>query len=205
MIHPDAILHFWFPPGLDADRDTHRRQLEWWFRGGADAEILERFPETVEIAARGDLDAWVTTPRGRLALVIVLDQFSRTVYRDTARAFAQDEKALGLALEGIETGVYRDIGPAWERLFFALPLSHSERLEHHERAVELARAMVEDVPAYLRDLYEFSANQARGHRDVVARFGRHPHRNAILGRASTPEELAHLATGQLVHTRPPPR
>jgi uncharacterized protein (DUF924 family) len=133
------------------------------------------------------------------------DQFSRSVHRGTARAFAQDPKALALTLEGIEIGHYAALATPWEKTFFFLPLGHSEDLAHLTVAVELAEQLAEEAPAQLRKILEHSAEQARGHRDIIARFGRHPHRNAVLGRPSTPEELAYLASGQLVHTRPLPQ
>jgi uncharacterized protein (DUF924 family) len=134
----------------------------------------------------------------------VLDQFSRSVYKRRAEAWAQDEKALALALGGLDRGEDQKLAAVWERMFFCLPLGHSERLELQARSVALAEAMIRDAPPELRSLYEYSAEQARGHRDVIARFGRHPHRNALLGRVSTPEELEYLAQGRLVHERPLP-
>ncbi|HZT19895.1 MAG TPA: DUF924 family protein [Dongiaceae bacterium] len=204
MTDPEQILAFWFPPGLDRDAAAHRRQLDWWFRGESDRAVSERFLPALEAARRGALDSWASAPRSRLALIIVLDQFSRSAYRDTAEAYAQDGKALGLALDGLERGFYDRLAAVWERMFFTMPLSHSERLDLHERNVALAEALVEAAPAHLRDIYVFSAEQARGHRDVVRRFGRHPHRNAILGRVSTPAELAYLAAGDFVHRRSMP-
>ena len=202
---PETVLDFWFPPGLDADEATHRKQLEWWFRGGADQEIVERFGEaTVDAAVRGDFNAWAESARGRLALILVLDQFSRSVYRGTPKTWAQDPKALGLALEGLDRGLDRELATVWERVFFYLPLGHCEKLELQEESVRLAEALIDAAPPHLKKLYEYGANQARGHRDVIARFGRHPHRNAILGRESTPEELEYLAAGAFVHNRPLP-
>jgi uncharacterized protein (DUF924 family) len=200
----EEVLRFWFSSLPRGDHAAMVRQMEWWFRGGADSEIIKRFPSLLERAVRGVLDNWSQSPRSRLALIIVLDQFSRTIHRGTAQAFAQDPKALGLALEGIEIGHYAAFETPWEKTFFFLPLGHSEDLANQERAVKLAEELVKDAPQELRGMLEFSANQARGHRDVIARFGRHPHRNEILGRQSTPEELEYLATGQLVHTRPLP-
>jgi uncharacterized protein (DUF924 family) len=199
------VLRFWFPQHLSDDHATMVRQFEWWFRGGADSTIIERFAPLLERATRGELDHWAHGPRSRLALIIVLDQFSRSLYRGTARAFAQDPKALALALEGIASGHYAALETPWEKTFFFLPLGHSEELTHHEVAVKLAEELVEQAPAELCRILEHSASQARGHRDVIARFGRHPHRNAVLGRPSTPEELDYLASGQLVHTRSLPR
>jgi len=201
MDSAEDVLRFWFPDGDLVDPAQTRRQLEWWFRGGADAEIVARFPPLLERAARGELDAWAEGKRSRLALILVLDQFSRSILRGTARAFAQDARALALAVEGIDAGDYGALETPWEKLFFLLPLSHSEDLGSHERAVRLAEGLVTDVRPELRTIVEFSAAQARGHRDVIARFGRHPHRNAVLGRESTPEELAYLASGALVHER----
>ena len=201
----EDVLTFWFPQGLRADHATMVGQFEWWFRGGADSAIIERFAPLSARAARGELDAWAQAPRSRLALIIVLDQFSRSLHRDTARAFAQDPRALALALEGIEIGHYAALDTPWQKTFFLLPLGHSEELKHLERAVKLAGELVEQAPPELRKVLEHSASQARGHRDVIARFGRHPHRNAVLGRPSTPAELDYLASGQLVHMRPVPR
>jgi uncharacterized protein (DUF924 family) len=201
----EDVLQFWFPPHLRDDHAVMVSQFEWWFRGGADAAIVERFSGLPERAARGKLDHWSRRPRSRLALIIVLDQFSRSIHRGTAQAFAQDKKALALALQGIEIGHYAALETPWEKTFFFLPLGHSEELTHLETAVELAEELVGQAPSELRRILEHSAAQARGHRDVIARFGRHPHRNATLGRQSTPEELDYLAGGQLVHTRPLPR
>ena len=201
MTDPEDVLAFWFPPGLDADEEAHRRQFEWWFAGGSIPAIQERYAPVLAAAARGELDGWADAPRSRLALIVVLDQFSRAIHHDTAEAFAQDAKALGLATDGLHRGFYEQLPAVWEKTFFSLPLSHSERLVLHERNLALCDALVERAPERLRRLYRFSADQARGHRDVVARFGRHPHRNAVLGRTSTAEERTWLAAGDLVHRR----
>jgi uncharacterized protein (DUF924 family)/uncharacterized protein (DUF952 family) len=204
-LESDEVLRFWFPRDLaTADHARMVRQLEWWFRGGTDATIAERFGRLHERAARGELDRWSAAPRSRLALIVVLDQFSRSLHRGTARAFAQDPKALALALDGIASGHYGALATPWEKTFFFMPLGHSEDLASQERAVALAAELVAQAPPELRRILEHSASQARGHRDVVARFGRHPHRNAVLGRRSTPAELDYLAQEQLVHTRRPP-
>jgi uncharacterized protein (DUF924 family) len=200
----EDVLRFWFPQHLRDDHAVMVSQFEWWFRGGADSAIVERFSGLLEQATRGELDRWSHRPRSRLALIIVLDQFPRSVHRGRAQAFAQDQKALALALQGIEIGHYAALEMPWEKTFFFLPLGHSEELTHLETVVKLAEELVGKAPAELRRILEHSAGQARGHRDVIARFGRHPHRNAVLGRQSTPEELDYLAGGQLVHTRPLP-
>jgi uncharacterized protein (DUF924 family) len=201
----EEVLRFWFPDLSSADHARIVRQFEWWFRGGANGAICERFANLLERAIRGDLDPWARQARSRLALIIVLDQFSRSLFRNTARAFAQDPKALDLAREGIEIGHYAALATPWEKTFFFLPLGHSEDLSHVQKALRLAEELVEPAPAEFQKILQHSASQARGHRDVIARFGRHPHRNAILGRQSTPEELEYLARGEFVHTREVPK
>jgi uncharacterized protein (DUF924 family) len=197
----DEVLEFWFPDGLARDARALIQRAEWWFHGGADEEILRRFTLLLERAERGDLDGWSHTPRTRLALIILLDQFSRSAYRGSGRAFSNDPKALSLTLAGLEIGHYAALDTPWEKTFFVLPLEHSEQLENHDVAVRLTEALVREAPAELRPWFEFSASQIRGHRDVIARFGRHPHRNRLLGRQSTAEELEYLARGDLVHLR----
>jgi uncharacterized protein (DUF924 family) len=201
MIEAEDILAFWFPPGLDEDQDAHSRQFQFWFGGGANERIAQRFARTHETAMQGALDAWAETPRGRLALIIVLDQFSRSLHSGTALAYAQDSKAIGLAVEGLERGFYDKLATVWEKTFFMLPLGHSERLADLDRCIALADALIPEAPAQVRALYQFSASQARGHRAVLARFGRQPHRNAALARTSTAEELDYLAAGTFVHQR----
>ncbi|HJT12317.1 MAG TPA: DUF924 family protein [Dongiaceae bacterium] len=201
MTQAEDILAFWFPPGLDADQEAHRRQFQFWFGGGANEQIAQRFAASHETARQGLLDAWADTPRSSLALIIVLDQFSRSLHGGTAAAYAQDARAVTLALDGLACGFYDRLATVWEKTFFMLPLGHSERLADLDRCIALADALIPAAPAQVRALYEFSASQARGHRAVVARFGRQPHRNAALGRTSTAEELAYLEAGTFVHRR----
>jgi uncharacterized protein (DUF924 family) len=137
----ESILRFWFSQPLGADHAAMVRQFEWWFRGGANHAIVDRFPLLVERATRGELDHWSRAPRSRLALIIVFDQFSRSLYRDTPRAFAQDRNALELTLEGLTVGHYATLESPWEKTFFLLPLGHSEELRHLEVAVKLAEEL----------------------------------------------------------------
>jgi len=202
---PDDILRFWFPERPETDHAAMARRMEWWFHGGADAQIMERFASLPEFAARGGLNAWATNAPSRLALILVLDQFSRTVYRGTARAYAQDPMARALSMVGIEIGHYAALEDPWQKTFFFLPLGHSENLRHLNLAVSLAEELARESSEGQRRMLEHSASQAHGHRNVVARFGRQPHRNEVLGRTSTPEELAYLARGELVHLREVPR
>lgn len=210
--YPDwrTVYDFWFPPHLDdADAEAHHRMMHWWFGGGANAE-LARFAPLVVAAQAGRLSHWRTTPHGRLALIVVLDQFPRGLFAGTPAAYASDPEALAIAEEGLRNGHYDALTRPWERTAFLLPLGHAEGPDHRqrlERVVERAEAIAAEAPPHLRPLYRFSADQARAHLEVIVRFGRFPHRNPILGRASTPEEAAYIEKGDFVHLRrpPPPR
>lgn len=203
---PEEVLSYWFPQGInDADLQTLQRQGKRWMAGGleVDREITERFGEVLEQARRGELDHWADTPRGRLALITVLDQFSRNIYRGSPLSYSQDEKALKLALEGIDLGMDRELG-AVERNFFWLPLGHSEALALQDRVVRHAEEEATNAPPHQRAMAEFGVSQAKAARHVITRFGRHPHRNEILGRTSTPEELEYRKTETPPHLRRPP-
>jgi uncharacterized protein (DUF924 family) len=203
-----GVLDFWFPARHQADFDlrTHNHYWMWRMQGGADDEIVARFTETTERAARGELDHWAGDAHGRLALIIALDQFPRSVWRDSPRAFAQDGKALALVLEGHSNGHYDALEMPWYKTVYNLPLGHCEgpgHLERLDRAIALALAILAEAPGHLRPGYEFAASQPVEGRTVIAAFGRHPHRNAVLGRVSTPEEEAYLAVGRFPHLRTP--
>ena len=202
-----TVHDFWFPPGLDdADLETHRRMFVWWFGGGANT-ALPPFAPVLEAARAGRLDHWLGTPGGRLSLIVVLDQFPRGLSAGTPDAYASDAEALRIAEEGLRNGQYDALARPWEKTFFVLPLGHAEGPDHQarlERVVEMAETIALGAPERLQPLYRHSVSQARGHLEVISRFGRFPHRNPILGRVSTPEEAAYLAKGDFVHLRPPP-
>jgi uncharacterized protein (DUF924 family)/uncharacterized protein YjiS (DUF1127 family) len=206
-MHDKQVYDFWFPPGLEnADRETFRRRIEWWFASGANAE-LPPFTHTLMAARLGRLDHWLATPRGRLALIIVLDQFPRGLFAGKAEAYASDPQALRIAEEGLWNGHYDALTQPWEKTFFFLPLGHAEgpgHLHRLDRVVALAENVTLDAPERFRMYYQFSLGQARANRDLIARFGRYPHRNDILGRASTPDEVEYVKTGNFVHLRRPP-
>jgi uncharacterized protein (DUF924 family) len=192
MSTADAVLEFWFPS------DNARANALWWGKDARlDAEIRERFGSTLTAAKAGQLDEWSASPRGRLALIIVLDQLSRNIHRGDAQTYEADEQARAQTLEGLARGHDRELSPI-ERLFFYMPLEHSEQLEHQEQCVALIRQLAADVAAEpnvepgRRDRFAGFIDYAVRHRDIVARFGRFPHRNALLGRSSTPEELEFL-------------
>ncbi|TMA46589.1 MAG: DUF924 domain-containing protein [Deltaproteobacteria bacterium] len=188
----ERLLDFWFGPlGDDGVVDKAHRQL--WFAPNEefDRRCREDFEADLARAGAGELDHWRTTPGGHLALILLLDQLSRNIYRGTARVFAQDGKALALCQEGLARGTDRALRPA-ERLFFYLPLEHAEDRAAQRRSVECFEGLCADVSPEQRPLFEDLLDYARRHRAVVERFGRFPHRNAILGRTSTPGELAFL-------------
>jgi uncharacterized protein (DUF924 family) len=189
-LHEWRTVHdFWFPPGHDeADAEAHGRMWLWWMRGGANA-ALPPFAPVLEAARAGRLDGWAATALGRLALIVVLDQFPRGLHAGTPQAYASDPQALALAEEGLRNGHYDALTRPWERTFFGMPLAHAEGPDHLERlkrVVAHAEAIALEAPERFRPHYLFSLSQARANVEVIARFGRFPHRNAILGRVSTP-------------------
>ena len=194
------VLFFWF--GLrpyTTERVQQHSRL--WF-GAPDAPeltpqtdelIRERYADLTLAAERGELSAWESSPRRRLALILLLDQFSRNIYRGSARAFAQDLQALSLTVSGMQIGADAALDPV-ERLFFYMPLMHAENLDVQEESVAAFRRLLEEAPAELRRTFEGNLRSAVLHRDIITRFGRFPRRNRALGRESTPEEVEWLAT-----------
>lgn len=202
----EHVLDFFFPERSQETLtlEEHRDHWLWRMRGGADEGILARFKEQTKRAARGELDAWARIPEGRLALIVLLDQFSRTVYRGSPRAFAQDPQALRLCLDGLERGDLEALEPPWFKIAYTLPLGHCEgadHLERVERLIGIREEIARGVAPHLRPAYDSLAEQARIVRGVIKAFGRHPHRNAILRRASTEEERRYLEKGRLPHER----
>jgi uncharacterized protein (DUF924 family) len=197
MDHAAPVLEYWFgrepltPPTLAA-------RMGIWFGAGdaseRDREIALRFGDLVERALAGELAAWAHSPRQRLALILLLDQFTRQAFRGRSRAFEGDAAAVALAIDGLQKGADAALGPA-QRLFFYMPLQHCESADVQEESVAAYRRLAAEVPAELQPVFAGALDYAQRHRDIVARFGRFPHRNAALGRASTLEEQAWLASG----------
>ena len=187
------LLDFWF--GDDADDATRaaRQAPLWWGKSReTDALLASRFGELAEAAAAGSLAHWAEVPVGRLALILLLDQLPRNIHRDTPAAFAQDAKARDLCLKGLSLGADKALSPL-ARVFFYLPLEHAESREQQARSVALFEALAaEQAGGPARETFEGFADFARRHQVIVQRFGRFPHRNAILGRTSTPEEAEFL-------------
>lgn len=180
-----AVLAFWFDA---AHRDA-------WFASDPafDTAIRMRFAGTLQRAAQGELTHWTDTPQGWLALLIVLDKFSRNLHRHDARAWAQDLHAQRLALWGIEEGFDRQLPPI-QRVFAYMPLEHAEDIRLQQRCVALFETLCQGLPAEQREHYTGYLDYARRHAAIILRFGRFPHRNAWLGRANKPEEQTYLAT-----------
>ena len=189
---PETILDYWFgTPGTALE--IAERQTKLWFGKlpEKDREVSERFTPTFNAAIAGSLDDWATSPRGRLALVIVLDQFPHHIHRDTPDAFAQDAKALSLSLAALAGGEDQSLALI-ERVFLYLPLEHAESIAMQDLSVEQYQQLVDEAPESERALFANFLDYAHKHREVVLRFGRFPHRNAILGRSSSAEEIEFL-------------
>jgi uncharacterized protein (DUF924 family) len=186
-VHPQAqaVLDFWFGRPGDAD---HLRPRAAWFRKDEafDAAIRDRFGALIEAALRGELARWADEDRSAVALIVVLDQFPRNAFRGSARMFDGDALALAAARRLVQSGADRGL-PGVMRQFVYLPFEHAEDMAMQHESMRLFSDLARDEPA-LADLPEW----ARKHMDIVARFGRYPHRNALLGRASTPDEIEFL-------------
>lgn len=178
-IRPRELIDFWRDAGHDR-----------WFQPDEsfDEEIRRRYGELHHAAARGELDAWRETAEGSLALLLLLDQFPRNLFRNSPHAYAADPLALRLAEQSYEQGFDGQVEPVL-RPFFLLPFEHSERLEDHDRAVALAERLKADIGD------GETLDWAVKHREVIRRFGRFPHRNRALARDTTPEEQAYLDAG----------
>ena len=189
------VIAFWFDEAT-TDPGIAEARGKFWYGSSSviDQQIIERFQSVHEQAAAGSLSAWETHPAGALALVIVLDQFSRNMYRGTARAFAADKLAREIAARAIDKGMDKSLHLLY-RIFLYHPLHHAENLQQQDLVVQLYRELKAEAPPEWQNLIEGFLKFAVEHREVVARFGRFPHRNRILGRSSTAEERQYLEAG----------
>ncbi|WOX49829.1 DUF924 family protein [Aeromonas sp. XH] len=187
------LIDFWFGDDADDARRAARQAPLWWGKSSeTDALLARRFGELAASAAAGELAGWADHPAGRLGLILLLDQLPRNLHRGTPAAFAQDDKARALCLKGLSFGADRGLSPL-ARVFFYLPLEHAESREQQARSVALFEALAaEQAQGPARETFEGFADFARRHQVIIQRFGRFPHRNAILGRESTPEEVEFL-------------
>lgn len=188
------VLDFWFGP-LKSAEDFPKDKIILWFgkKSDIDKGIRDNYQYLLQAAANHELDSWKSTPRGRLALILLLDQLSRNMYRDTPQAFSFDEQAVQLTLEGLEAHDDEKLLPI-ERAFLYFPLTHAEDVKLQELSVQKYKALVLLAPASLRSNYKSYEDFALRHYDVISCFGRFPHRNKVLGRLSTPEEIEFLKT-----------
>jgi uncharacterized protein (DUF924 family) len=192
------VRDFWFGK-LPLTAQALGQRLELWFPGDERADVARnwdgairaRFGALVERAAVGELASWADSPRRCMSLILLLDQFPRNIYRGTARAFASDDQALAVTLSGMESAADAALDVV-ERLFFYMPLQHSEVREIQDESVTGYRRLVAEAPQELRSAFEDALNYAEQHRSIIERFGRFPHRNRVLQRVSTPEEVAWL-------------
>lgn len=190
---PEDVLLFWLGPlGASGRADEEHRKGFWRKDPARDELIRQRFEALHAALMRGEHLDWLEDPRGRLAMIIVLDQFSRNMYRDTGRMFASDARALELAREGVDRGVDRQVGFD-ERLFYYMPFMHAEDPSVQDRSISLFQAWLSEVEGTERESIQGMLGYAERHRDIVRRFGRFPHRNAVLGRSSTQEEIGFLS------------
>ena len=189
----ERVLSFWFKeheltaPQIDGRMDT-------WFGEDPvfDHEIEKEFARDVEDASSGAIDYWAHQPRGRLALIILLDQFRRNIYRGTAEAFAKDKVALKLCVEGAMEKKDKGLTPI-QRVFFYMPLQHAESRKVQAKSVEIFQRLAKAVSPTYRETFETVAHFAELHHDIIQQFGRFPHRNKVLGRKNTPEEDEYLS------------
>jgi len=192
QIRIDAILSFWFrEQELSAPQIDHRMDI--WFGEDEvfDLECKKDFSDDVDKATEGKLDHWAHQPRGRLALILLLDQFRRNIYRNTAEAFAMDKAALKLCVEGAMEKKDKGLTPI-QRAFYYMPLQHAESLKVQAKGVELYTRLVDVVSPTYRETFETIAQFAELHHDIVEQFGRFPHRNKLLNRENTRQEDEYL-------------
>jgi len=188
----EKLLDYWFGP-LEDDLDYPSDKTSLWWGKEHDGEIRRLFGSLMEQAKSGELDSWKKGPRSMRALILLLDQVTRTLHRGTPEAFAWDSEARALTDQALELGFDQELRPV-ERTFVYITLMHSESLDDHDRAVALYTQVVNAVPegSDTRAALEGNLEFEHKHRDIIVRFGRYPHRNEVLGRTSTSEELAFL-------------
>ena len=187
LLAPETVLEFWFGSGDSVALSYAERRKLWFGKDeGVDQQIRQLFSDTYDQAVAGHCKIWQSSPVGCLALILLLDQFPRNMFRGDAKAFATDTQALKITQRSLAQGFDRELHPV-QRLFLYLPLEHSENRDHQAQAVTLFQALA-DEHQELNDTYVYALK----HQAVIERFGRFPHRNEILGRPSTPEEIAFL-------------
>jgi len=196
MIQPADVHKFWFA-GAENDPVGAAKKMDFWFKAdpATDAVIAGHFSDCIEAAAGGDYAEWAANPSGCLSLILVLDQFPRNLYRGTAGAFRHDALAFGLTVIGLRLDFLSQLSPI-EQVFFLLPYQHIEDLARQQEGVNLYARLAESVSPQWHTLIKGCRDFAQLHCDLIERFGRFPHRNEALGRASTDAERAYLQDGE---------
>jgi len=189
----DKILSFWFKEQALSAPQIDRR-MDIWFGENPDFddEIEAEFSDDVARTSKGKLDHWADDPLGRLALIILIDQFRRNIYRNTEKAFSKDKLALKLCVEGAMQKKDKGLTPI-QKVFFYMPLQHAESRKVQAKSVDLYNRLAESVSPTYRETFLTVAQFAELHKDIIDQFGRFPHRNALLGRKNTREEDEYLA------------
>ena len=189
----ERILSFWFKE-QELSAPQIDRRMDIWFGEDPvfDHEIEKEFSDDIEKASDGKLDHWADEPHGRLAVILLLDQFRRNIYRGTVKAFSHDKVALKLCVEGAMEKKDKGLTPI-QRVFFYMPLQHAESRRVQAKSVELYERLAESVSPTLQETFLTVAQFAELHKDIIDQFGRFPHRNSLLGRENTPEEDEYLA------------
>ena len=185
------ILNYWFGDLSQDPLAKAKRSLWWQKKSETDDYLREHYGVHLERALGGEYDGWCDAPSSTLALVILLDQFSRNIHRDTPQAFAADAKCEAMVHAAMRKGYDKALAPV-HRAFLYMPLMHSESLETQELCIRCYEALYEQAPPEHRKHFRANLDFAIRHRDIIARFGRYPHRNQILGRVSSAEEEAFL-------------
>ena len=185
----EAVLKFWFGSAPLVPRDDL-----WWGGRENDAEIQSRFGQYVDDALQGKLDHWRDGPRPALALILLLDQMTRNIFRGTAQAFAGDAAALATTRKGLSAGYLDHLHPL-EAVFFLMPLEHHESLASLDLVIDQMQRLANNAEPALQDGLKSAVRFAHDHREIIAKFGRYPHRNKALGRDNTAQEAAWLAAG----------
>jgi len=190
----EEIVSFWLGQSLDSPEAAFARR-DWWYDGGTavDDEIRSRFGAFVPRACEGALEDWRTTPNGALALILLLDQFTRNIYRRTPEAYSGDARAMGIVKRAIDENLDRGMHPV-ARVWLYHPFHHAEQIEEQDRGIALLDALLRSAPCLWHPYLRRSVKGWTRHRNIVARFGRFPHRNAVLCRESTDEERRFLLT-----------
>jgi uncharacterized protein (DUF924 family) len=188
----EDILDFWFGELNAQGCSSPEHRKRWWTKSDSfDESIQHHFLDDYEAIVAGEREAWRSTARGALAYIIVLDQFSRNMFRGTAQMFAADELAREVCREGLDAGFDAELSFD-ERVFFYLPLEHSESMDDHELCLKLFEGLLDSAPELLQANAKYYLDFAVQHKTIIERFGRYPHRNEILGRASSDQESKFL-------------